>query len=280
VTLPRGLLLLGLLGLGAKRRLWRDESGHALVIGTLLFVLLVFSWPGTPVYDGVRLLLMVFPLWAIVVGAGVGWVVEHPVWQARSSQLRLATVGLLVIFQGIGLVLYHPCQLSHYSLMVGGLAGAERRGFEVTYWGDTVEESLLATAALAEVQSRPPDELRRVVFAPSLAPFQFQTVNVSSPSLMENEVLLEGWDPSRAELLLAQCRWAVVYHRKADLAPIRRLLKRGRVVVENEKQGVWLARLIELPNPAGGRNLLPSPSATGNRKKTPDGAPRRARPED
>ena len=252
VTLPLGLLLLGLLGLWAKRRSWQDESGHMLVIGTLLFVLLVFSWPGTPVYDGVRLLLMVFPLWAVFVGAGVRWVVEHPAWRDCSMQRRLATVGSVVILQGIELVLYHPCQLSHYSLVVGGLAGAERLGFEVTYWGDTVEESLLAKAALAEVQSRPPGKPRRVLFAPNLAPFQSQAVNVSSPSLMENEVLLEGWDPSRAGLLLAQCRWAVVYNRKADLAPVRRLLESGRVVAENEKQGVWLARLIELPELPGG----------------------------
>ena len=33
-------------------------------------MMLVFSWPGTPVYDGVRLFLMVFPVWAIAAGLG------------------------------------------------------------------------------------------------------------------------------------------------------------------------------------------------------------------
>jgi hypothetical protein len=159
-------------------------------------------------------------------------------------------VGLLVIVQGIGLVWYHPCQLSHYGLIVGGLAGAEKLGFEMTYWGDAVDESLLAAAAAAEVQSRPPDEPRRMLFAPSLAPFQFPAVNVSSPSLLDNEVLLEGWDPSRAGSLLAHCRRAVVYHRKADLARLGRLLEDSKVIAETRKHGVWLARVVELPRPA------------------------------
>ena len=36
----------------------------------MIFVLALFSLPGTPVYDGVRLFLMVFPIWAIWVGIG------------------------------------------------------------------------------------------------------------------------------------------------------------------------------------------------------------------
>ncbi|MFH1923506.1 MAG: glycosyltransferase family 39 protein, partial [Planctomycetota bacterium] len=65
VALPLGLLLLGLLGAWANRRVRKTDPGYLLVMGSLLFMLLLFAWPGTPVYDGVRLFLMVFPLWAI-----------------------------------------------------------------------------------------------------------------------------------------------------------------------------------------------------------------------
>ena len=96
-------------------------------------------------------------------------------------------MGLFVAVQGVGLVLYHPCQLSHYSLLVGGLRGAERLGFEVNYWGDAVEESLLAEAA-----RRSPG--RTVLFGPSLADFQLVGVGNASPALIHGEVALVGWD--------------------------------------------------------------------------------------
>ena len=71
VTVPVGLLVwagwaFGRHFAGATSTL---PSGR-LLAGTMLFVLLVFSCPGVPVYDGVRLFLMVFPLWAIWVGYG------------------------------------------------------------------------------------------------------------------------------------------------------------------------------------------------------------------
>ena len=50
------------------RSLSKEEG--SLLLGTMIFVLALFSLPGTPVYDGVRLFLMVFPIWAIWVGIG------------------------------------------------------------------------------------------------------------------------------------------------------------------------------------------------------------------
>ena len=78
--------------------------------------------------------------------------------------------------QGLGLVIYSPCHLSYYNLLVGGLAGAERLGFEVTYWGDTVREPMLAEAARLS-----PDG--QILFAPNLAPFQVPAVEMCSPAL-------------------------------------------------------------------------------------------------
>jgi hypothetical protein len=163
--------------------------------------------------------------------------------------VRLVGLGLLVVLQAPGLLLYHPCQLSHYSLLVGGLAGAERLGFEVSYWGDAVREPLLEEA-VARSDGWP------IVLAPHLAPWQAAAVAISSPvlqpALHDGEVLLVGWNPNQPERL-ADCRVAVIYHRRADLEVIRGPLAEGRVIAEYTKQGVWLARLVELPRPPDGR---------------------------
>jgi 4-amino-4-deoxy-L-arabinose transferase-like glycosyltransferase len=242
-VVPVGLFVLGLLGIWAKRRAWSAEPHLVLLIGTWLFMLGVFSWPGVPVYDGVRLFLMVFPLWAIWVGMGAKWLVEGSAFPSRSRRGRLWGLGVFLSFQATGLVIYHPCQLSHYSLVVGGLAGAERLGFEVSYWGDAVDEAVLERAA-ARSQGRP------ILLAPHLAPWQAATVTASSPALAHWQTQLVGWDPAKAEAAMA-CRYAVVYRRRANLDVIQGLLAEGRVVDEYTKQGVWLARVIELPAPFG-----------------------------
>ncbi len=212
-----------------------------LLAAVMVFVLLVFSWPGTPVYDGVRLFLMVFPLWAIWTGIGARRLVELPFFLARPSWLRQATLAVLVAMQGAGLVMYWPCHLSYYNLLVGGLAGAERLGFEVTYWGDSIREPMLAEAV-----RRSPE--MPILFAPNLAPFQAPAVTISSPSLREAGLSLVGLDFSSLQTA-KKCRYAVVYHRRADLSSIECLLEQGRVVSEYEIQGVWLARLLELAPP-------------------------------
>jgi len=258
VTVPLGLLLLGGVGVWSRRRSWKAEPELALAAVVFLFVLLVFSLPGVPVYDGVRLFLMVFPLWSVWVGIGAKFVVGGSFSAAvkgsptaprfLSRQGRMIIVGLLLLVQGIGLVIYHPCQLSYYNFLVGNLAGAERLGFEVSYWGDAITEDILAEAV--ERSAGGP-----ILFGPNLAPFQAPAVAMSSAALVAGESRLVGWDAGKPELA-AGCRYAVVYHRRADLTPVGWMFADGRVVAEHRRQGAWVARLIELPGnavPNGGR---------------------------
>ena len=276
VVMPLGFLFLGLLGLwvglqrdsggngaqknsrgltarGASEHAFRgllapgycvpSRAEYVLLAGAMTFVLLVFSWPGTPVYDGVRLFLMVFPLWAIFVGTGTRRLLAFGMSIRRIGNLRFCTAAILlfVAVQGTGLIVYFPCQLCHYSLLVGGLPGAVRLGLEATYWGDTVREPLLAEAARLS-----PGE--PVLYVPNLAPFQAPAVSVTSPALCQAGVELVGRDRSAAQPS-AGCRYAVVYHRRADLADVDWILKHSRVVLSSENQGVWLARLVELDTP-------------------------------
>jgi len=161
--------------------------------------------------------------------------------------VRAAVFVVFLAVQGTGLVVYWPCWLSHYSLLVGGLAGADRLGFEATYWGDAVPESLLAEGARRAQGGT-------LLFGPNLAPFQAPAIGISSPSLIESRVTVTGWESGWVSPPPG-CRYAVFYHRKADLAQIPARVWAGRIVAEHNKRGVWLARLVELP--ATGDNVPP-----------------------
>lgn len=242
-TVPAGLLVLGLAGLWANRRRSTSQAGLWFLIGTLVFVLLVFSLPRVPVYDGERLFLMTYPLWAVAAGAGVQWVIEHPVWGGATRRFRIGLVWAFVALQAVSLVLYHPCYLSHYSLLVGGLPGAERLGFEVNYWGDTVTESLLRKLA-----EKAPGAT--VLFAPNLAPFQAPMVGVFSPALASNQIRVIGWDGIPA-YRTAGCRYGIFYRRRADLDGIPAELLDAQVVAQQKILGVLTAQAVEFPDPIG-----------------------------
>jgi len=236
VTLPLGFLLLGAVGLWAKRRQLASDPPRSLALACLVFLLLVFSVPKTPVYDGVRLFLMVFPIWAIFVGDGAQYVIDclkplvHRRWAAE------ALVSGFVLLQGIGIVVYHPFQLCHYNVLVGGLAGAERLGFEVTYWGDTINDDLFKEAHRVAPRGL-------VLFAPHLAPFQAAAAEISAPELRSTHLV--GWDPAIPGLA-DRSDYALVYRRKADWEAVVPLITGAKVVDEVQRRGVWVARLYRL----------------------------------
>jgi hypothetical protein len=220
-----------------------SSPGYWLVLGSLCFVLIAFSWPGRPMYDGVRLFLMAFPLWAVSVGLGAKWLADHWPLGHWSSPARIGGIAAIVAVQGIGLILYHPCYLSHYSLLVGGLPVAEKLGFEVTYWGDSVTEDLFRELA-------PRAKGERILFGPDLAPYQGFYVGLLSSSLeplLDNgETLFDGWSREKRPIA-AKCRYAVIYRRRANLADLPEGLVDGKVIAERRVLGVWVARVVESP---------------------------------
>jgi hypothetical protein len=244
VTLPLGILALGLVGL-----FWppTDTTGRRLpllVIFNLVAALLPFSLPGVAVYDGARLFLIVYPLWAMLAGLGVArlrQLCDHTSWMClRRSQVDIA-IATLLLAQCVGVVIYHPFQTSYYNLLVGGLRGAERLGFEVNYWGDAVDHRLLArTAQVADV--------RPVFFAPNLALWQAPSVGASSPELVERRVELSAWNPLEQKPESLADRLILVYHRRADQQQWQPLVQGATILAENARRGVWVARLYRLRN--------------------------------
>ncbi len=109
-------------------------------------LMIVRALPNAPGHDGERQLLGAFPFLACLAGVGV-----HAVEHSYSRWRRPVALAAAAVVCGAALALaawsvwsYHPCQLSFYSAVVGGLRGAATRGFEPTYYWDALTPDVLA----------------------------------------------------------------------------------------------------------------------------------------
>ena len=150
VTVPVTVLLFVLLGavLGIKQR---ADKWVLLVLSQLIFYYLILVLPLSPDYDGVRLFLPVFPFLACLAGLGYrglrDWVFRNmDRWPVliKWGKARIVALLFLIAFTwpAIQLAKFHPFYLEYYNGLTGGVAGANRAGFETTYWFDTVVPSV------------------------------------------------------------------------------------------------------------------------------------------
>lgn len=227
-TVPIGLHALGVWGLAKG---WRDravEPFPLLLAGSIACFLLVFS-TRVPVYDGERLFLVVFPLWAMLIGRGF-----QSVWTALAPRARIRTaIGVLVLAQAYGVVTLHPFGLSYYNALVGGLQGAERLGLELTYWGDAVDRVLLDRLVELAPKNAP------AALVPTLYPTQ-GLATTTRPMIRAGIILGDEHNVLTAE-------WAVVSRRTAYWKPeLKSRLEQGRLVFKRSRQGVWLSAICKL----------------------------------
>jgi 4-amino-4-deoxy-L-arabinose transferase-like glycosyltransferase len=231
VTVPVGLHILGALGIAQAWRNRRADPFPLLLGGSIALFLILFS-TRTPIYDGERLFLVAFPLWALLIGRGFGavWVLlARRVQDLGVHWARAVLVGALLA-QAYGVVTLHPFGLSYYNLLVGGLPGAERLGLELTYWGDAVDRVLLDRLA-AEAA---PDS--SAALAPTLYPAQ--GILTTTPSLFRRGIILQD------EAAAVQAHWVVVSRRTAYWSPaLRDRLARHPPIATRSRQGVWLSGL-------------------------------------
>jgi 4-amino-4-deoxy-L-arabinose transferase-like glycosyltransferase len=228
-TVPVGLHALGVVGLVRGWRRRRDDPFPLLLAASIGLFLVVFS-TRAPVYDGERLFLVVFPLWAILAGLGFA-----TLWHWAGRRWVRGALALALAAQGYGVVAMHPFGLSYYNLLVGGLPGAERLGLELTYWGDAVDRTLLDDLAR---RARPGQV---VAVAPTVHDAQAPAYTTSA--LHARQVVLQ--DESAAP----RADWVVVYRRTAYWKPEIRRLTRTPPVVLRSRQGVWLSGLWRGPAP-------------------------------
>jgi 4-amino-4-deoxy-L-arabinose transferase-like glycosyltransferase len=247
-TVPLGLHAFGAVGLFRGLRGQGNDRSVWLLIGPIVMFLAVFS-TSVPVYDGERLFLTVFPLWAILVGRGYSTCRE---W-APGGRWGRGALGALLIGQAYGLVAIHPFGLSYYNRLVGGLPGAEARGLELTYWGDAVDGPLLDRLA---AEARPDDPAALV---PTLYPGQ-GAASTTRP-MARRPVILGDQEA------LPGSRWLVVSRRTAYWPHgLAERLTHARLVADRRRHGVWLSALYRLDRPADDLLQLQAPV---NRSRSP-----------
>jgi hypothetical protein len=259
VTVPVGILLLAAVGLwGARRRIINDPT-TSLIVGSIIAPLVLFSLPGVAVYDGARLFLVAFPGIALLAGSGVSRFRE---WLVARKWPHKPILGIFLATQVVGIVSTTPFCLSYYNVAVGGISGAKRLGFEVSYWGDSFSREFFRKL----VETVPDSTIVQV--APVLHQFQLPEVERQVPMLAEGSpptgrrVWLvaadKPLDPYHDRGLSAgmgsssiPAEYLAVFHRHADAPPSKLLEEAGWELVTAETcQGVVVASLWRRSSPA------------------------------
>lgn len=234
VTVPIGVLLLAAAGLWRTRRGAFSDPVTTLILGSVVAPLVLFSLPGVAVYDGARLFLVAFPGIAILAGSGIVSVQD---WLTSRGRASGPVISLILTMQLVGVVTTCPYSLSYYNALVGGLTGADRLGFEVTYWGDSVSRDFL------ESLTRATPEGAVVQVAPVLHQFQIGEIVRQAPMLRRSHVRLESYDPDRklrsevANQLNGSdeaVEFLAVFHRRADAPSAESLEQDGWTRISSE----------------------------------------------
>lgn len=234
VTVPMGLQCLGIIGMVTAWR--RVHQVPDLLLWCLAFAItLCFFTLPIQRYDGERLFLHLFPLWAVFIGLGAATVQRALVRHLRQSLARVL-VAMVFLGQSYGLIYYHPYQLSYYNGLVGGLHGAEQIGLEVTYWGDALDDALLNEAAHRATMGE------NIALLPTL--YSGHAYHLTHPKLLAKKIAVIPAD----ELNQRHCRWVLIFHRQSYLQDpfSRQIMARGTIIHETTRSGVWLARLLRL----------------------------------
>jgi hypothetical protein len=178
-----------------------------------------------PRYDGTRLFLPAFPFLAILAGVGLERMLRRIAsfrglgWSGAAAVLMLATGSAVV-----GVHAATPCLLSAYSPLVGGLAGADRLGFETTFWGDAVTPELLAAISAGALVGATPMGIDYV------------------RALQDAGMLPEGARPAGED----RCDVLIVLGRKGMLsAEFRRRFETSPALAETRRGRVALAKLLQ-----------------------------------
>ncbi len=237
-TLPVGVILCLIARI--KRKL--PDAIDQLLLLSIVFPLLVFALPGTPVYDGNRLFLIVMPMIIIFASRAFAQfqamttseVSPAPSTQRSITRWKIAVLVFLAV-QPFGSSLVSPYAISQYGPLAGGNNGASWLGMESSYWSDGLNGSFWKQVP----------ENSTVCVAPVSHQFQLQDMMSLVPIVKQRNIKLVPYqyDPDKQKGLL------LLIHRLADLRPELRTVPEGATIVaEVHLDAVVLARLIDTSN--------------------------------
>jgi len=147
ITIPLSGILTILLGAAYLLKEKLKNVDDNLFLLNIPFIFLVVMHPHTPVHDGIRQFFPLLPFLAYLSAIGFYYLTQIvfslPV--RRSMQKGVISVCLLFLlgYPVLELKNYHPYELSYYNQLIGGLSGAYRKGMELTYWFDALNNHFL-----------------------------------------------------------------------------------------------------------------------------------------
>lgn len=121
--------------------------------GAALLPLFLVIVKGSTLYDGVRHLLFIYPIFVVLAASGwMGCLMQHNrPWLRRSAAVLLAA-GLINIL--VFDVRAHPNQAVYFNELIGGPRGAFAR-FDMDYWGNCILQGVAWSANTARLAGRP-----------------------------------------------------------------------------------------------------------------------------
>lgn len=142
ITLPSIMVITAILGFFsgiAQFVKTRNKSGF-FTIAPFLILMSVYMLPSTPKHDGIRLFSSVWPFIVLMSILGCYWL-QGLIKSPLPMGMSICIISLLFAFCDI--VTYHPYELSHYNIFIGGAKGAQDKGLMVTYWYDAFNKDFL-----------------------------------------------------------------------------------------------------------------------------------------
>jgi hypothetical protein len=100
------------------------------------------SSPGVPRYDGVRLFMAAFPFLCMISGLGFSFIYEKLKGQRIMPLLTGCFPLLFFVSIYFSIIRIHPLQSSYFNELAGGIDGADKKGFELEYWGNAYIKTL------------------------------------------------------------------------------------------------------------------------------------------
>jgi len=148
-VIPLGVTALYFLGFASKINAKKDGGLGWLLLLSALTPILAIAISKSVVYDNDRMYMVAFPFFAALAGIGFGWLIKHVQlwalsWKSLFLQKAILVAVTLVFFssQVVTMIRLFPHYLSYYSEGVGGISGANKLGFETTYWCETYKLAL------------------------------------------------------------------------------------------------------------------------------------------
>ncbi|HXD46858.1 MAG TPA: glycosyltransferase family 39 protein [Pseudolabrys sp.] len=141
IVLAGALVSLLCLARHDKARAWR-RADVGLIVFMALFPVACEVVDRGPAFTGMRHFLFVVPLFAVLAGIGLDWLMlprdASRRWIAYGAA---AAVVVAIMSNAVLLVRLHPYQYLYYNPLIGGLEGAQRR-FATDYWVSIMPEAV------------------------------------------------------------------------------------------------------------------------------------------